>query len=693
MNEETIFAAALEKPLAERDGFLDEACRDNERLRNDVQQLLDAHDQSSKFLETPAAEVPLTLDHGSSNGNADENGTMPENDTDGIAEGPGTVVDRYKLLQRIGEGGMGVVYMAEQTVPVHRRVALKIIKPGMDTKQVIARFEAERQALAMMDHNNIARVLDAGTTASRRPYFVMELVRGIPITEYCDKHKLPTNERLKLFTQVCDAVQHAHQKGIIHRDIKPSNVMVTSHDGQPVPKVIDFGIAKATNQRLTEITMFTDFGQIIGTLEYMSPEQAELGGLDVDTRTDVYALGVLLYELLTSSTPIRRERLRNIALDKALRTIRDEEPVKPSSRLSDSGKELTEICAHRQIEPKRLCLLVRGDLDWIVMKALDKDRTRRYETANGFAADVHRYLEDEPVLATPPSTLYRLRKFARKHRAAVLTSASLSIVLLVALTVSVFLVAWALKSQTVAAEERQARQDIEHLMEDLVQQKELANRNAAEALKQKTIAETNLTKAIEQEALAKKSEAEALRQKAIAVANLKKALEQEMLAKVAAEKEKKAKIAALDAEQKAKDEEAKAKLAAEKEQKARLLAIEAEKKAIESAEQETKAKIVAVAAERKAKEEEAKAKLAEAESLKQKRLAEANALEANKQRQTAEAVRKLAEEQQRRAVIALKAEQVAKEAALLEVVRLKTELEKLKKSLPQRDPPEDESPR
>ena len=298
---------------------------------------------------------------------------------------------------------MGTVYMAEQTQPVQRKVALKVIKPGMDSRQVIARFEAERQALAMMDHVNIARVLDAGTTESGRPYFVMELVHGVPITKYCDDNHLTPRERLELFVPVCQAIQHAHQKGIIHRDIKPSNVMVTLYDGKPVPKVIDFGVAKATEQKLTERTLFTQYGTMVGTLEYMSPEQAEMSALGVDTRSDIYSLGVLLYELLTGTTPLTHKRMKEAAYAEILRMIKEEEPPKPSTRLSDSGEALASISANRHMEPAKLTKLVRGELDWIVMKTLEKDRNRRYETANGFAADVQRYLADEPVQACPPS--------------------------------------------------------------------------------------------------------------------------------------------------------------------------------------------------------------------------------------------------------------------------------------------------
>jgi serine/threonine protein kinase len=343
-------------------------------------------------------------------------------------EKPGDRIGRYKLLQPIGEGGCGVVYMAEQEEPVRRRVALKVIKLGMDTKSVIARFEAERQALALMDHPNIAKVLDAGATEVGRPFFVMELVRGIKITDYCDQNKLSTSERLALFIQVCNAIQHAHQKGIIHRDIKPSNILVTLHDGVPVPKVIDFGIAKATQGRLTDQTLFTAFEQFIGTPAYMSPEQAEMSGLDIDTRSDIYALGVLLYELLTGRTPFDAKELLQSGLDELRRTIREKEPARPSTRLSTMlSADLTSVAQHRRAEAPKLIHLLRGDLDWIVMKALEKDRTRRYETANGLAADVQRYLSNEPVTARPPSTIYRFQKLVRRNKTVfVATSAGMA---------------------------------------------------------------------------------------------------------------------------------------------------------------------------------------------------------------------------------------------------------------------------
>jgi len=433
---ETIYNTARRKLSgAERSAYLDNACGNDAALRARVEALLKADDQAGSFLEAPALDVTVTFDESP------------------LTEGPGTIIGPYKLLEKIGEGGMAYVYMAEQERPLRRRVALKIIKLGMDTKQVIARFEVERQALAVMDHPNIAKVFDAGATETGRPYFVMELVKGVSITEYCDKNKLSTPERLDLFIQVCNAVQHAHQKGIIHRDIKPSNVMVTLHDGKPVPKVIDFGIAKATIQRLTEKTLFTKYAQMIGTPEYMSPEQAEMSGLDIDTRADIYSLGVLLYELLTGTTPFDAEDLRSKGYGEMQRIIRETEPLKPSTKLSTMGDALTGVAEHRKTNPDLLAKLVRGDLDWIVMKTLEKDRTRRYETVSSLAADVKRHLNEEPVEAGPPGATYRIGKFIRKHRrtvAAVLVIAATLIIGLIISTTLYFIADHARNQEAIA---------------------------------------------------------------------------------------------------------------------------------------------------------------------------------------------------------------------------------------------------
>ena len=392
MSEEEIFHQARARTDPdERAAYLEQACGGDASLRASVEALLRADVGATSFMDQPPQDVDATLD-------------VP------IGEGPGTVIGPFKLLEPIGEGGFGVVFLAEQTQPVRRKVALKVLKPGMDTRQVVARFEAERQALAIMDHPNIAKVHDGGATPSGRPYFVMELIKGMPITDFCDQSHLTPRQRLELFLPVCHAVQHAHQKGIIHRDLKPSNVLVVMHDMTPVPKVIDFGVAKALGQELTEKTLHTGLAQMIGTPLYMSPEQAGQSALDIDTRSDIYSLGVLLYELLTGTTPITKERFQRAAYDEIRRIIREETPPRPSARLSDSKDSLPSISARRDIEPAKLTKLVRGDLDWIVMKALEKDRNLRYETANGLAMDVQRYLGEEPVLACPPSAGYRLRK-------------------------------------------------------------------------------------------------------------------------------------------------------------------------------------------------------------------------------------------------------------------------------------------
>jgi tetratricopeptide (TPR) repeat protein len=405
----SIFLNAADMVSAEgRRAYIESACAGDEAVGREVDELLRHHGQLGAFLDAPAA--------------ADTVGTL-------LQEGPCTIIGPYKLLEQIGEGGFGVVFMAEQTQPVRRKVALKVLKPGMDTRQIVARFEAERQALALMDHPNIAKVLDGGQTPSGRPYFVMDLVKGLPITEYCDQAQLTARERLELFVQVCQAVQHAHQKGVIHRDLKPSNVLVMVHDTTPVVKVIDFGVAKALGQELTDKTLFTGFAQMIGTPLYMSPEQAGQSGVDVDTRSDIYALGVLLYELLTGTTPFDKDRLKEVGDDELRRIIREEEPPKPSTRVNTLGQAATTISTQRKSDPKRLSQLFRGELDWIVMKALEKDRNCRYETASAFAADVQRYLIDEPVQACPPSAWYRFRKFTRRKKTALVMSACVCLAL------------------------------------------------------------------------------------------------------------------------------------------------------------------------------------------------------------------------------------------------------------------------
>jgi eukaryotic-like serine/threonine-protein kinase len=460
-SERELFLAALNKSSTEEQkAFLDGACHNQPELRDRLEQLLKDHGIEDSFLEHPAVDPDLTQD----------DSTPPEK--------PGTVIGRYKLLQRIGEGGMGLVYMAEQTEPVTRKVAFKIIKRGMDTDQVVARFEAERQALAMMDHPNIAKVLDAGATDTGRPYFVMELVRGVPITEYCDKNKLSNTQRLELFVPICQAIQHAHQKGIIHRDIKPSNVMVTLHDGNAVPKVIDFGIAKATNQKLTEKTLFTNYAQMIGTPAYMSPEQAEMSGLDVDTRTDVYSLGVLLYELLTGTTPFPSKELLSQGYGEMQRIISEQEPPKPSTRLSTMLEYERSIAVkNRSMESIQLNKVIQDDLDWIVMKALEKDRTRRYDTANGLAADILRFQENEPIVARPPSQLYKLQKAWRRNRVPFTAAAIVLLTLIFGFAISTVGLRRAVSAR---ANEREQRNLAIQKAEEAERQKERAEASSEE---------------------------------------------------------------------------------------------------------------------------------------------------------------------------------------------------------------------
>ena len=460
MNEPTsrevaVLNAALELRPAERAAYLDEACAGDAALRQQVEGLLRADAAAEGFLETPPAGVGVG-----------RTVRLPAP----LTEKPGDKIGHYKLLQEIGEGGCGVVYMAEQEEPVRRRVALKVIKLGMDTKQVIARFDAERQALAMMDHPNIAKVLEAGATETGRPYFVMELVRGIKITDFCDEHRLSTQDRLKLFIQVCQAIQHAHQKGIIHRDIKPSNILVTINDGVPVPKVIDFGIAKATQGRLTDHTLFTAFEQFIGTPAYMSPEQAVMTSLDIDTRSDIYSLGVLLYELLTGKTPFDQQDLLAAGLDEMRRTIREKEPARPSTRLSAMAADaLTTAAKHCHTDAPKLLHAVQGDLDWIVMKCLEKDRARRYETANGVAMDIQRHLNCEPVAARPPSRLYEFQKTVRRHKFGFAAAAAVIAVLAIGALVSTWQAIRATRAETLARQRQVESEAISKFLTEVFQ--------------------------------------------------------------------------------------------------------------------------------------------------------------------------------------------------------------------------------
>ncbi len=453
----TIFTEALARQSGpERTAYLDEASRGDAELRAQAEELLRDHERIGRFLGTAAGSTSLPAEVAP--GDPQHGGLSQAQASSTCAPplGPGTevsgmVIGPYKLLQPIGEGGMGTVYMAEQTNPVRRTVALKLIKNGMDSRHVLARFGAERQALALMDHPNIAKVFDAATTDTGHPFFVMELVKGIPITRFCDERRLTLRERLELTIPVCQAVQHAHQKGIIHRDLKPSNVLIALYDGKPVPKVIDFGVAKATGPQLTDQTLYTEFGAVVGTLEYMSPEQAELNQVDIDTRSDIYGLGVLIYELLTGSTPLERKRVKEALFLEILRLIREEESPRPSMRLSTT-EELPSIAACRHVEPRKLSGLVRGELDWIVMKALEKDRNRRYETANGLAADLRNYLDDRPVQACPPSARYRFRKFARRNKVALTIALVLAAGLL--LGVAGLSISTVLISQSYKAERR-----------------------------------------------------------------------------------------------------------------------------------------------------------------------------------------------------------------------------------------------
>ncbi|MFN3189433.1 MAG: serine/threonine protein kinase [Aureliella sp.] len=444
MTTEAIFAKAIELEPNQRAKFLLQACAGNDSRRRKVEQLLEAHFEEDSLLGGNALQT-----------------TSAE-----VSESIGESVGPYKLLQKLGEGGMGVVYLAERLKPVKQRVALKIIKSGMDSKKFIARFEAERQALAMMDHPNIAKVFDAGTTDAGRPYFVMELVKGVPITSFCEDNKVPARQRIELLLDVCHAVQHAHQKGIIHRDLKPSNVLVAMYDDKPVPKVIDFGLAKAANQTLTEKTLFTEVGSILGTWEYMSPEQAVLNQLDVDTRTDVYSLGVMLYELMTGVTPLDRRRLRQVQLRETLRIIQEEEPPRPSTRLTDTVSNTKSLATYRAASPQELTRFIRGDLDWITMKALEKDRKRRYESASRLAEDLGNFLSGDAVEARPPTWGYRASKLWRRHRWPILTAG----VILVGLLTSTGVISTLLiKSRKLATDREITNDELRRNKDELVQ--------------------------------------------------------------------------------------------------------------------------------------------------------------------------------------------------------------------------------
>jgi len=469
----TIFAAVLElESGAERSAYLEGICRGNIELRAEVEALLAAHNDGAGFLSRHAKQLQPTMA------------------IDASAEKTASQIGPYRIIEQIGHGGMGVVYLAEQKQPVRRTVALKVIKRGMDSEQVVARFEAERQALALMNHPNIARVLDAGVTDDGRPYFVMDLVRGIPITGYCDQHRLDRRERLELFITVCQAVQHAHQKGVIHRDLKPSNILVELHDVTHVPKVIDFGVAKATSQRLTERTLVTQFSQMIGTPLYMSPEQAEFSGLDVDTRSDVYSLGVLLYELLTGTTPFDRETFKEASLDEIRRIIREDDPERPSQRISTlNARNASTVAKRQRVDVRKFHRETERELDWIVMKALEKDRSRRYESAKTLATDVQRFLDGEAVEAHPPSFMYRSRKYARRHKAAIITGASLVVMLMTATLVSSWMAMWAIGERSTAIHERTLAERQEQLAQE---QRVLALEQKAEAVRHRAAAQQNL---------------------------------------------------------------------------------------------------------------------------------------------------------------------------------------------------------
>jgi eukaryotic-like serine/threonine-protein kinase len=497
MTEETLFHEALAKPAAERTAFLDAACAGQPELRAAVEALLAAHEASGALLHRPPRDLDPTIDSdpGEAKHGGREDWTAEPDDAPPQLVPPSAyrpdvvpglvVAGRYTLAQKIGEGGMGEVWVAKQTEPVKRKVALKLIKAGMDSKAVLTRFEQERQALALMDHPNIARVLDGGLTPTGQPFFVMELVNGLALTKFCDEARLTPKERLRLFVPICQAVQHAHQKGIVHRDLKPANILVTLIDGQPVPKVIDFGVAKATGGKLTDESLSTQFGAVVGTLEYMAPEQAGFSGSDVDTRADIYSLGVILYELLTGLKPFDAKRLRKAVYTEMIRILREEEPSKPSTRLS-TDESLPSLAALRQTEPRKLMALLRGELDWVVMKCLEKQRERRYETANGLARDLQRYLADEAVEARPASAGYRLRKFIKRHQGPVVAAS----LVLFALLAGMVGTTWGLFE---AKRQQQEAERQEQLARTEASEKEKARQAEAQ---QRAVAEEQTTRAL-----------------------------------------------------------------------------------------------------------------------------------------------------------------------------------------------------
>jgi serine/threonine protein kinase/tetratricopeptide (TPR) repeat protein len=502
MTEEALFHEALAKPPAERAAFLDAACGGQPELRAAVEALLAAHEAPADVLDRPAADLGQTGDSAP--------GPQPDEEPGGLVattdyqppiEPDAVIADRYTLVEKIGEGGMGEVWVAKQTEPIKRKVALKLIKAGMDSKQVLQRFEQERQALALMEHPHIAKVLDAGLTRERRPFFVMELVHGLPLTRFCDEAKLGIRERLELFRPICEAVQHAHQKGIIHRDLKPSNILVTMLDGRPLPKVIDFGVAKATSGRITDESLSTQFGAVVGTLEYMAPEQAGYSGADIDTRADIYSLGVILYELLTGLRPLDARRLRKAGLTEMVRIVKEQEPSKPSTRLS-SDASAPSLAALRHTEPRKLAALLRGELDWVVMKCLEKQRDRRYATANGLARDIQRYLADEPVEARPPSAGYRLQKFVHRNKGRVVAASLVLLALLVGFAGTTWGLIEARRQAQIAGLEATAKEK--------ARAAEAEQRQVAEANEQKALASALAEKQSKEEAQAREGETKAV---------------------------------------------------------------------------------------------------------------------------------------------------------------------------------------